>query len=43
MHVGDLFNVRLESEGTTLASRMRALLFHSEMIPVNLKYGDGPK
>lgn len=39
MHVGDLFNVRLESEGTTLASRMRALLFHSEMIPVNLKYG----
>jgi hypothetical protein len=39
MHVGDLFNVRLESEGTTLASRMRSLLFHSEMIPVNLKYG----
>jgi hypothetical protein len=39
MHVGDLFNVRLESEGTTLASRMRSLLFHSELIPVNLKYG----
>ncbi|MRN53046.1 hypothetical protein [Paenibacillus monticola] len=39
MHVGDLFNVRLESEGTTLASRMRSFLFHSELIPVNLKYG----
>lgn len=39
MHVGDLFNVRLESAGTTLASRMRSLLFHSELIPVNLKYG----
>lgn len=39
MHVGDMFNVRLASEGTTLASRMRALLFHSEVIPVNMKYG----
>ncbi|MEI2399987.1 MULTISPECIES: hypothetical protein [Paenibacillus] len=39
MHVGDLFNVRLESAGTTLASRMRSMLFHSEGIPLNLKYG----
>ncbi|WNS41068.1 hypothetical protein [Paenibacillus sp. MMS20-IR301] len=39
MHVGDLFNVRLESEGTTLASRMRSMLFQSELIPLNLKYG----
>jgi hypothetical protein len=39
MHTGDLFNVRLESKGTTLAARMRSFLFRIEGIPINLKYG----
>lgn len=39
MHTGDLFNVRLESKGSTLASRMRSFLFRSSDIAIHVKYG----
>ncbi|RUT39529.1 hypothetical protein EJP82_25965 [Paenibacillus anaericanus] len=39
MHAGDLFNVRIESKGTTLAGRMRSLLFHGTNIPIIERYG----
>lgn len=39
MHVGDLFNVRIESKGSTIASGIGSFLFHNLNVPIVLKYG----
>jgi hypothetical protein len=39
MHEGDIFNVRIHSRGTTLATRLRTFLFHGKQVSIVKKYG----
>ncbi|GGA17740.1 hypothetical protein GCM10008018_72340 [Paenibacillus marchantiophytorum] len=39
MHVGDLFNVRIQSRGITLAGRLRSFLFRGQAVPIAIKKG----
>lgn len=39
MHQGDLFNVRIESQGATISSGIGSFLFRNQNVPIVVKYG----
>ncbi|TVY07321.1 hypothetical protein [Paenibacillus cremeus] len=39
MHVGDLFNIRLNPVSESISSRLNKLMFHRESVPIMVPYG----
>jgi len=39
MHAGDLFHVRIISQGETLAYKLRSVFFQGASVPINITYG----